>query len=113
MISSIIFSQELDSRYHSSQEINAYLDSLNNIESISNLMKIDTIGFSTQENLPILAIKISDKTLTYSFIANVKYANKTVDLVQNIPAEKLEKGTFYVNVFDNGQLVSNTTFTLR
>ena len=57
--------------------------------------------------------KISDKTLTYSFIANVKYANKTVDLVQNIPAEKLEKGTFYVNVFDNGQLVSNTTFTLR
>ena len=57
--------------------------------------------------------KISDKTLTYSFIANVKYANKTVDLVQNIPAVKLEKGTFYVNVFDNGQLVSNTTFTLR
>jgi len=57
--------------------------------------------------------KFEDKTLTYSFIANVKYANKTVDMVQNVPAEKLQKGTFYVNVFDNGQLVSNTTFTLR
>lgn len=57
--------------------------------------------------------RFSDKTLTYSFIANVKYNNKTVDLVQNIPANKLEKGTFYVNVFDNGQMVSNTTFTLR
>ena len=57
--------------------------------------------------------RFTDKTLTYSFIANVKYNNKTVDLIQNIPANKLEKGTFYVNVFDNGQLVSNTSFTLR
>jgi cell division protein FtsB len=57
--------------------------------------------------------RFTDKTLTYSFIANVKYNNKTVDLIQNIPANKLEKGTFYVNVFDNGQMVSNTTFTLR
>lgn len=57
--------------------------------------------------------RFSDKTLTYSFIANVKFDNKTVDLVQNVPADKLTKGTFYVNVFDNGQLVSTTTFTLK
>ena len=57
--------------------------------------------------------RFSDKTLTYSFIANVKYDNKTVDLVKNVSAEKLVKGTFYVNVFDNGQLVSNTNFTLK
>jgi uncharacterized protein (DUF3084 family) len=57
--------------------------------------------------------KFADKTLTYSFIANVKYDNKTVDLVKNVSAEKLVKGTFYVNVFDNGQLVSTTTFTLK
>jgi len=57
--------------------------------------------------------KFADKTLTYSFIANVKFNNKTVDLVQNVPAEKLVKGTFYANVFDNGQLVSTTTFTLK
>jgi len=58
-------------------------------------------------------LKLADKTLNYSFIAKVKYMNKTVDFVQNIPTEKLEKGTFYVNVFDNSQLISNTTFTLR
>lgn len=57
--------------------------------------------------------RFSDKTLTYSYIANVKFDNKTVDMVQNVPAEKLVKGIFYVNVFDNGQLVSTTTFTLK
>lgn len=57
--------------------------------------------------------RFSDKTLTYSYIANVKFDNKTVDMVQNVAAEKLVKGTFYVNVFDNGQLVSTTTFTLK
>ena len=82
MISSIIFSQELDSRYHSSQEINAYLDSLNNIESISNLMKVDTIGFSTQENLPILAIKISDN-------ADIKEDEPRVLFVGQVHAEEV------------------------
>jgi hypothetical protein len=38
--------------------------------------------------------RFADKTLTYSYIANVKYDNKTVDVVNNIPADKLEKGTF-------------------
>jgi len=57
--------------------------------------------------------RFSDKTLTYSYIANVKFDNKTIDLVQNVPAEKLVKGTFYVHVFDTGQLVSTTTFTLK
>jgi hypothetical protein len=57
--------------------------------------------------------RFSDKTLTYSFIANVKYDNKTIDLVKNVSAEKLVKGTFYVNVFDNDQLVSTTNFTLK
>jgi predicted transposase YbfD/YdcC len=82
LISSILFSQELDTRYHSSQEINAYLDSLNNIESISNLVKIDTIGFSTQENLPILAIKISDN-------ASIKEDEPRVLFVGQVHAEEV------------------------
>ena len=57
--------------------------------------------------------RFADKTLTYSYIANVKYENKTVDVVNNIKADKLEKGTFYVNIFDNGQLISNAIFTLK
>jgi cell division protein FtsB len=57
--------------------------------------------------------RFADKTLTYSYIANIKYDNKTVDVVNNIKADKLEKGTFYVNIFDNGQLISNAIFTLK
>jgi cell division protein FtsB len=57
--------------------------------------------------------RFADKTLTYSYIANVKYENKTIEVVNNIKADKLEKGTFYVNIFDNGQLISNAIFTLK
>jgi len=55
----------------------------------------------------------ADKTLTYSFAANVKYENKTVDVTQNLPSDKLEKGTYFVNVFDKGELVSKSSFSLR
>ena len=55
----------------------------------------------------------ADKTLTYSFAANVKYENKTVDVTQNLPSDKLEKGTYFVNVFDKGELVSKTSFSLK
>jgi hypothetical protein len=59
-LSVISIAQTLDDRYHSTQEIYAYLDSVGNIEELNNWVKIDTIGYSTQENIPILAIKISD-----------------------------------------------------
>ena len=55
----------------------------------------------------------ADKTLTYSFVANVKYENKTVDVTQNLPSDKLEKGTYFVNVFDKGELVSKSSFSLK
>ena len=55
----------------------------------------------------------ADKTLTFSFAANVKYENKTVDVTQNLPSDKLEKGTYFVNVFDKGELVSKSSFSLR
>jgi hypothetical protein len=54
-----------------------------------------------------------DKTLTYSFAANVKYENKTVDVTQNLPSDKLEKGSYFVNVFDKGELVSKSSFSLK
>lgn len=54
-----------------------------------------------------------DKTLTYSFATNVKYENKTVDITQNLPSDKLEKGSYFVNVFDKGELVSKSSFSLR
>lgn len=54
-----------------------------------------------------------DKTLTYSFIKTVKYENKTVQVSQDLPVKDIEGGTFFVNIFDKGELVSKTSFTLR
>ncbi len=54
-----------------------------------------------------------DKSLTYSFISNVKYENKTVQVSQDLPGKNFEKGTYFVNVFDKDELVSKTSFTLK
>ena len=54
-----------------------------------------------------------DRSLTYSFIANVKYENKTVEVSQDLKGKDFAKGTYFVNVFDQDQLVSKTSFTLK
>ena len=54
-----------------------------------------------------------DKSLTYSFVTTVKYANKTVDVSEDLPGKDFEKGTYFVNVFDKDELVSKTSFTLK
>jgi cytochrome c556 len=53
------------------------------------------------------------KSLTYSFISNVKYENKAVNVSQDLAAIKFAKGNYIVNIFDKDELVSKTTFTLR
>ena len=60
----VLFAQSLDDRYHSVEEIYGVLDSLDQIEEISDYFHLDTIGFSTQENIPILAVRISDNAHT-------------------------------------------------
>jgi len=54
-----------------------------------------------------------DKSLTYSFLTTVKFENKTVDVSQDLPGKDFEKGTYFVNVFDKGELVSKSSFSLR
>lgn len=54
-----------------------------------------------------------DNILTYSFVANVKYENKTVQVSEDLPSKDFEKGTYFVNVFDKDVLVSKTSFVLR
>nr|WP_314897795.1 hypothetical protein [uncultured Flavobacterium sp.] len=54
-----------------------------------------------------------DNTLTYSFATNVKYENKTVTVSQDLKGKNFEKGNYFVNVFDKGELVSKTSFTLK
>ncbi len=57
---SIVYGQALDERYHNYDDVLDLLDSLSNIESYQDWFMVDTIGYSTQENIPILAVKISD-----------------------------------------------------
>lgn len=58
-------------------------------------------------------VSFAEKSLTYSFIANVKYENKTVQVSQDLPGKDFAKGTYFVNIFDQDQLVSKTSFTLK
>jgi cell division protein FtsB len=54
-----------------------------------------------------------DKSLTYSFVSTVNYENKTVDVSQDLAGKNFEKGTYFVNIFDKGELVSKSSFSLR
>lgn len=54
-----------------------------------------------------------DQSLTYSFITNAVYENKTMEVKETISGKDFAKGLYTVNVFDKGQLVGNTTFNLR
>ncbi len=59
-------------------------------------------------------IPAGTKTLTYSFISTVKYANKTVQVNEDVVGKDFAPGLYYVNVFDkDAVLVSETTFKLR
>lgn len=58
-------------------------------------------------------VSFGSETLTYSFISTVKFDNKTVNVVQELPGKNFEKGTYFVNVFDKNELVSKSSFSLR
>ncbi len=54
-----------------------------------------------------------DDTLVYSFISNINYENKTIDVTENLRGKDFPKGTYYVNIFEKNQLVSKTSFILK
>jgi hypothetical protein len=58
-------------------------------------------------------IEFGDQSLTYSFVSTVQYENSTVNVTENLPGENFEKGTYFVNIFDKGELVGKTSFTLK
>lgn len=58
-------------------------------------------------------VSFGENSLTYSFTTTVKYENKTVEVSQQLPGKDFEKGTYFVNVFDKGELVSKSSFSLR
>ncbi|MFQ3174479.1 MAG: cell division protein FtsB [Flavobacterium sp.] len=54
-----------------------------------------------------------ENTLTYSFATNVAYENKTVKVTQDLKGKDFAEGTYYINIFNKGELVSKTSFVLR
>ena len=54
-----------------------------------------------------------EKSLTYSFETVVKYENKTVKVEKDLPVKDIQSGSYFVNIFDKGELVSKTSFTLK
>ena len=58
-------------------------------------------------------ISFGETSLTYSFTTTVKYENKTVEVTEQLPGKDFAKGTYFVNVFDKGELVSKSSFSLR
>lgn len=68
--------------------------------------KNNVLGDKQSENF-------NGNVLTYSFISTVKFENKTVDVSQDLQGSKFEKGSYTVNLYDNGELISKTNFTLK
>jgi hypothetical protein len=68
--------------------------------------KNNVLGDKKSENF-------NGNVLTYSFISTVKFENKTVDVSQDLQGSKFEKGSYTVNLYDNGELISKTNFTLK
>ena len=78
----VLVAQSLDDRYHSVEEIYGVLDSLDQIEEISDYFHLDTIGYSTQENIPILAVRVSDN-------AHMKEDEPRVLFIGQVHAEEI------------------------
>lgn len=68
--------------------------------------KNNVIGSKTTENF-------GDQTLTYSGSTSMKYENKTIKVEQEIPTKDLEKGAFFVNVFEKSKLILKTSLNLN
>ena len=54
-----------------------------------------------------------DKSLTYSFAKTVDLTDGVVNVTQEIINTEFEKGTYFINVFDQSKLVANSSITLK
>jgi hypothetical protein len=68
--------------------------------------KNNVVGDKKAENF-------GDSVLTYSFVTNVNYENKTVQITEDLKGKDFVKGTYFINIFNKDQLVSKTSFDLR
>ena len=54
-----------------------------------------------------------DNILPYSFLTNVNYEIKTIQVSEDLKGKDFAKGTYFINIFDKDVLVSKTSFVLR
>ena len=54
-----------------------------------------------------------DNILSYSFLTNVNYEIKTIQVSEDLKGKDFAKGTYFINIFDKDVLVSKTSFVLR
>ena len=57
--------------------------------------------------------KFGAMILDYSYSSPVKFKNESLEVSAELSLDKVEKGTYFVNIFDKGELASKTTFALR
>ena len=57
--------------------------------------------------------KFGNNELIYSFYENVNYQARKLEVIKNITVKQLDKGTFKVIVYDDGNTVATTTFDLK
>lgn len=58
-------------------------------------------------------VLFGEKYLSYSFIKEIDFQGKSVNIKQEIPVKNLQKGLFFVNVFEDANLVGSTSFQLK
>ena len=59
------------------------------------------------------SITFGDKLLNYSFVSTVKYTNKTIEVSELLPGKDFPKGNYFINIFDQKELVNFSTFSLK
>ena len=59
------------------------------------------------------SISFGDKLLNYSFVSTVKYTNKTIEVSELLPGKDFPKGNYFINIFDEKELVNFSTFSLK
>ncbi|MDI9311434.1 MAG: hypothetical protein QM535_14575 [Limnohabitans sp.] len=57
--------------------------------------------------------KFGAMELDYSYVAPVMFKNESMEVSADLAMENVEKGTYWVNIFDNGNLISKTNFELK
>jgi hypothetical protein len=55
----------------------------------------------------------ANNVIKYSFVSNVKYENKNVEVSETLEGNYFEKGNYFINIFDKDELVCKATFSLR